>query len=112
MAVLVGHGKVPVRVQRDAGGERHKHHVEVGEHHDAEQDLPAQARPLEGEEVDVEEEDGDLGEAERERVEEDAIPGCLRHSFRVNGCQNVMDCALTFPQAMAEVMSLGSRSHT
>jgi hypothetical protein len=77
MAVLLGDGKIPVRVQRDAGGERHERHVQVRDHHDAKQYLSAQARPFEGEEVDVEEEDGNLGEAEGERVEKDAVPGCL-----------------------------------
>jgi hypothetical protein len=38
----------------------------VRDDHDAEQDLARHARPLEREEVDVEQEDGDLGEGERE----------------------------------------------
>ena len=65
VAVLPLQGKVPVRVQRDAGGKRHERHVEVGDDDDAEQDLTSPASPFEGEEVDVQQEDGDLGEGER-----------------------------------------------
>jgi len=66
LAVLLLHCKVPVRLQRDARRKRHERHVEVRDDHDAEQDLARHARPLEREEVDVEQEDGDLGEGERE----------------------------------------------
>lgn len=65
MAVLLGHGKVPVRVQRDARGKRRQRHVDVRYGHDPKQDLAGYACPAEGEEVDVEEDNGQFGEAER-----------------------------------------------
>ncbi len=74
VAVLALDGKVPVRVQRDARRKGHERHVEVRHHHDAEQHLARPPRPLEREEVDVQEQDGDLGEGQREQVEEDAVP--------------------------------------
>jgi hypothetical protein len=77
MAVPLRHANIPVGPERDAGREGHRGHVDVCDDHDAEQDLAGQARPFEGEEVDVEQQDGYLGEAEREVVKEDAIPGCL-----------------------------------
>ena len=74
MAVLLLDGEIPVRVERDAGGEGRQGHVQVREDDEAQQRLAGQAGPLEGEEVDVEEEDGDFGECERQDVKEDAVP--------------------------------------
>jgi hypothetical protein len=45
--------------------------------HDPKQDLASQACPPKGEEVDVKDDNGQLGEAERDGVEEDAVPGRL-----------------------------------
>jgi hypothetical protein len=61
--------------------------------------------------MDVKEEDGHLREAEGERVEEDTVPSCL------NFCQSQRHYhsnrrELTLPQAMADSVSLGSRSQT
>lgn len=36
MAILFGHGKIPVRLQRDTGGERDEHHVNIRGNHDPE----------------------------------------------------------------------------
>ncbi len=53
MTVLPLQGKVPVRFQRDAGGERHERHVEVRDDDDAKQDLASPACAFKGEEVDI-----------------------------------------------------------
>ena len=64
VAVLPLQGKVPVRLKRDTGGKRHERHVEVRDDDGAKKDLASPACPFEGEEVDIEEEDGDLGKGE------------------------------------------------
>lgn len=77
VTVFLLDGEIPIRVERNARGKSHQGHVQVRDDHEAEQRLAGQAGPLEGEEVDVKEEDGDFGEAEGQDVEEDAVPCCL-----------------------------------
>ena len=79
VAVLLGflEPPVPVRLERDAGGKGGGGHVEVADGDDGQQDLAALARPLEGEEVDVEQQDRRFGKVERDQVEEDAEPDGL-----------------------------------
>lgn len=63
VTVLLRDGKVPVGVQGDTRCKRRRSHVNMGDNDEAEQDLSSQMRPFEGEEVNVENEDGQFRKA-------------------------------------------------
>ena len=77
MTILPLHCEIPVGLQRDARGKCDEQHVDVCDDYDGKQDLAGETGPLEGEDVDVKQQDGHLGEAQREEVEDDAVPSCL-----------------------------------
>lgn len=74
VAVAGGHPHVPVRLQGNAGGERRDDVPEGRDDDDAHDDLGRAAEPLKGEDVEVEEQDRHLGEAQGGRVEEEGVP--------------------------------------
>ena len=81
-----GHdGRVPRSLQGDAVGEGGGGGPEVGDDHDGEDDVAGSPCPLEGEDGEVEEADGDLGQGQGDDVTEQREPPCL-----CAGCK--LDC--------------------
>src|SRR3569833_3323177 len=84
MAVLFRDADVPVGLQRDAGGKDGQNHVDVADDDDGKDHLAYAPDPLEAEDVKVQQEDRDLGHAERQGVELEVVPAGLQMSVSMS----------------------------
>ncbi len=101
MAVCARHRVVPVSLQRDAGQEYGDDAVYICDDDDGEDDLPCPPDPLKREDVKVEAQDRDLGEAERESVEQDRVPARLRMVSKSIVSPRLQDIGRTLTHATA-----------